>query len=143
DDALRALTVTPARLLGIDAMAGTIEVGKLANIVVVRGNDIFGDSARVREVFIEGVRYDVPAPRPGQERAQRDAAPTVAAGTWTGEIDGSNGLMAFTLTISGSGAQLTGQLATEMGNVALTGSQTGSDITLSGTFAPPGMNAIA
>src|SRR5690606_991831 len=41
DDALRALTVTPAELLGIDRLVGTIEQGKLANLVVVSGTDPF------------------------------------------------------------------------------------------------------
>src|SRR5205085_7500783 len=41
DEALRAATVTPAALLGVTAAVGTIEVGKLANLVVVTGNDLF------------------------------------------------------------------------------------------------------
>src|SRR4029079_14620740 len=41
DDALRAVTVTPATLLGINTLVGTIDVGKLANLVVVTGNDLF------------------------------------------------------------------------------------------------------
>src|SRR5471032_675976 len=41
DDALKASTVTPAAVLGISAAVGTIEVGKLANFLVVSGNDLF------------------------------------------------------------------------------------------------------
>jgi imidazolonepropionase-like amidohydrolase len=61
DDALRALTVTPARLLGLEQAVGTIEPGKLANLVVTRG-DLFAPDTRIRHVFVEGVRYDVPEP---------------------------------------------------------------------------------
>lgn len=56
DDALRATTVTPASLLGITAAVGTIEVGKLANLVVVSGNDLFA-ATPLKHVFIEGRLY--------------------------------------------------------------------------------------
>jgi imidazolonepropionase-like amidohydrolase len=143
EEALRALTVTPAELLGVSSIVGTIETGKLANLVVVNG-DIFDPKARIRDVFIEGVRYQIPAP---QERPQRganaaaDAA--VVTGEWVGEIDSPNGMMQFTLTISGADEELTGQLASEMGSVPLRGTQSGADITLSGTFTPPGGTALA
>jgi imidazolonepropionase-like amidohydrolase len=57
DDALRATTVTPAALLGISAAVGTIEVGKLANFVVVSGNDLFAAGVPIKHVFVEGRLY--------------------------------------------------------------------------------------
>ena len=57
DDALRAVTVTPAALLGVTAAVGTIEVGKLANVVVVNGNDLFSGSSSIKHVFVEGRLY--------------------------------------------------------------------------------------
>lgn len=57
DDALRATTVTPAALLGISAAVGSIEVGKLANLVVVNGNDLFAAGVPLKHVFIEGRLY--------------------------------------------------------------------------------------
>lgn len=54
DDALRAATVTPAALLGVTAAVGTIETGKLANLVVVTGNDLFAAANPIKHVFIEG-----------------------------------------------------------------------------------------
>lgn len=56
DEALRAATVTPAALLGITAAAGTIDVGKLANLVVVSGNDLFA-AVPIKHVFVEGRLY--------------------------------------------------------------------------------------
>lgn len=56
DDALRAATVTPAALLGITAAVGTIEPGKLANLVVVSGNDLFA-ATPIKHVFVEGRLY--------------------------------------------------------------------------------------
>src|SRR5258706_12610754 len=57
DDALKAATVTPAAVLGITAAVGTIEVGKLANFVVVTGNDLFAATNPIKHVFIEGRIY--------------------------------------------------------------------------------------
>ncbi|MEO7997865.1 MAG: amidohydrolase family protein [Gemmatimonadaceae bacterium] len=57
DEALRATTVTPAALLGISAAVGTIEVGKLANFVVVSGNDLFAAGVPLKHVFVEGRLY--------------------------------------------------------------------------------------
>ncbi len=57
DDALRATTVTPAALLGLTAAVGTIDVGKLANLVVVTGNDLFASGTPIRHVFVEGRLY--------------------------------------------------------------------------------------
>jgi imidazolonepropionase-like amidohydrolase len=56
-DALEATTVTPAMLLGISSAVGTIEVGKLANLVVVNGNDLFASGTPIKHVFIEGRLY--------------------------------------------------------------------------------------
>jgi imidazolonepropionase-like amidohydrolase len=57
DDALRAATVTPASVLGITAAVGTIEVGKLANLLVVDGNDLFAANNPIKHVFIAGRLY--------------------------------------------------------------------------------------
>jgi imidazolonepropionase-like amidohydrolase len=148
DEALRALTVSPARMLGIEGLAGTIETGKLANLVVVRGNDLFAPDAPIRDVFVEGVRYDVPAEtqrQRGREDAQnaRGAGTTDIAGQYVGEMDSPHGLVQFTFTLSGSGDRLRGRLSSEMGDIDLTGSQTGQDFVLTGTWTPPGMTALS
>ena len=46
-----------AALLGITAAVGTIEVGKLANLVVVTGNDLFASGSPIKHVFVEGRLY--------------------------------------------------------------------------------------
>jgi imidazolonepropionase-like amidohydrolase len=58
DDALRATTVSPAALLGISSAVGTIEAGKLANLVVVQGNDLFSANTVIKHVFVEGRLYE-------------------------------------------------------------------------------------
>lgn len=53
EEALKALTIYPARILGVDNLVGSLEVGKLANIVVWDDTPI-QLSSRVLKVFIEG-----------------------------------------------------------------------------------------
>jgi imidazolonepropionase-like amidohydrolase len=67
DDALKALTITPAQLLGVDRVAGTIEAGKLANLVVTEG-DLFDRAGRIRHVFVEGRKFDIRDTGPAQGR---------------------------------------------------------------------------
>jgi hypothetical protein len=148
DEALRAMTVTPARLLGLESALGTVEAGKLANLVVASG-DLFAADTKIRHVFVEGHHYPIRE----TERAARtgrgggaggaNAATPGVAGAWTGDIEGPSGMMPFTLTLSGSADQVTGELSSEMGAVALRGELRGTDLTLRGTASPPGMNAMA
>lgn len=142
DDALRALTVTPASLLGLDDVLGTVEAGKYANLVVVEG-DLFDKDGKIRHVFVEGERFDPPPPesRP-QRRAGEGDAEATATGTWTGSFEGPAGTMAYTMRLTGTPDALTGTLTTEMGDVALRGSLAGNGLTLSGTVEIPGMNPM-
>ena len=57
---LKAATINGARALGIDARLGSIEVGKLADLVVVHGNPL-DDIKAARDVSLvvkDGVAYD-------------------------------------------------------------------------------------
>lgn len=55
--ALRALTVVPARLYGVDRQMGTVEAGKTADLVVMSAD--FADSAaKVRYVFIDRSKFE-------------------------------------------------------------------------------------
>ncbi len=69
-DALAALTTIPARLCGLDAQLGSIEIGKLANLTVVDGS-YFIATNKVREVWIGGRVYRV-EPGPISEAAKAE-----------------------------------------------------------------------
>jgi imidazolonepropionase-like amidohydrolase len=53
EDALKAITLWPAELLGIADKVGSLDVGKLANVLVSRG-DPLDIRSEIRYVFIEG-----------------------------------------------------------------------------------------
>ena len=60
EDAVRALTLSPAEIFGVADRLGSIEKGKIANLVVTRG-ELFDDRTRVEMVFIDGKKH-TPAP---------------------------------------------------------------------------------
>jgi imidazolonepropionase-like amidohydrolase len=53
DDALRAVTLAPAEILGVSTLVGTLEVGRDGNLVVWSG-DPFEFSTQVVHVFVQG-----------------------------------------------------------------------------------------
>jgi hypothetical protein len=56
EDALRALTLSPAEIYGVADRVGSIEKGKIANLVLTKG-DIFENSTTVVMVFVDGKKY--------------------------------------------------------------------------------------
>jgi hypothetical protein len=61
-DAIRALTLSAAEIYGVADRLGSIEKGKIANLVVASG-DLFQERTEVKFIFIDGVKY-VPMPEP-------------------------------------------------------------------------------
>ena len=51
--ALEALTITPAKLVGVESEVGSLEVGKKANFLILDG-DPFAATTSIQRVFIEG-----------------------------------------------------------------------------------------
>lgn len=58
--ALRALTLDAAQIYGVQDRLGSLDSGKIANLVVTRG-DLLGDTPTIAHVFVDGRRFDVPA----------------------------------------------------------------------------------
>jgi imidazolonepropionase-like amidohydrolase len=54
EKAIAALTSNPAKICGIENFAGTIEKGKLANLVVVEGSTFFAKGAKISSTWIQG-----------------------------------------------------------------------------------------
>ena len=74
DAAIRALTINAARIAGVGERLGTLEHGKIANVIVTDG-DLFEDRTRVLHVFVDGrkVETEAPAPAAGRGRGRGNA----------------------------------------------------------------------
>jgi len=100
EQALKAVTTTPAELFDIDDRYGTVAVGKAASLVVADG-DLFRDAkAKIVETWVEGNRFVGPTPAVADLRGRRrvDLA------------DAKKGDELLTLVLEGTPEKLTGKL---------------------------------
>jgi imidazolonepropionase-like amidohydrolase len=77
-DALATATLEPARLVGVDERAGSIEAGKVADLVLVEGDPAkrIGDLRQTRVVMLDGRLMDADALRSAAGFAGRPKSPT-------------------------------------------------------------------
>jgi hypothetical protein len=136
DQALRAFTVAPAEILGVANRLGTIEVGKIANLTISRG-DLFADG-RVTQVFIDGRPYASPAAgmggggqgmRAGAADAGQPAAVGggMAAGTWQLSFNLGDRTSTATLLVTQEGERLSGKITSEIGEAPITDGRIGAN----------------
>jgi amidohydrolase family protein len=143
--ALRALTLSPAEIFGVADTLGSIENGKIANLIVADG-DLFDKKTKVKIVFVDGRKYEVREPlRPseppkgdltgkwklsfttpqGQEEATADLS-MQPDGTLTGNVVSDHG------TGSVFSGWVSGEKFSFMINITLEGGS--SDVLFTGTF---------
>jgi imidazolonepropionase-like amidohydrolase len=69
--AIRALTLDAARIAGAADRLGSLEKGKIANVIVTSG-DLFAEATRIRHVFVDGriVNIDVTEAPSGRGRGR-------------------------------------------------------------------------
>jgi hypothetical protein len=118
EQAVRALTLSSAEILGVNDRLGSIENGKIANLVLVRG-DLGDRGARVTQVFVDGRAVEVRAPTVANGNAG-------ASGTWalTVTVDGTDRTM--TLQVNQQGDQLRGTVQGAMGSSQISNASIGS-----------------
>jgi amidohydrolase family protein len=147
DVALRALTLGAAEILGVADRIGSIEPGKIANLVVTDG-DIFADATNVKWIFVDGRMYAAPpvveAPAGGAGRGGRGGAAggVDITGNWTMtySVQGSSQESTAALTMAADGT-ITGTLSSQMGTVPITrGHMNGNQFTISITVPMNGDN---
>lgn len=73
DDAMKAMTLAPAQMFGVADRLGSIEPGKIANLVVTKG-DFFDDKTQIQYLFIDGKKHE-PVP---ETPAVRTPAPATS-----------------------------------------------------------------
>ena len=112
DDALAAVTTVPAKIVGMEKQLGTIETGKIANLVITDG-ELFSAKSKVRETWVEGKRYEVKPAAAGELR-----------GLWSVNISTKSGADTARFDIAGeaesvSGSALKGNAKSKFSAVSL------------------------
>jgi imidazolonepropionase-like amidohydrolase len=99
ESALKALTTTPASLVGLSDRLGKIAPGMAGNLVVTDG-DLFAKQTKVVETWVDGRRFELDKP-----------PVTDVRGTWQLELTGTDDrVLKLNLKIAGTAKQLTGVL---------------------------------
>jgi hypothetical protein len=122
EDALRALTMWPAEIFGVADRTGSIEVGKIANLIITRG-DLFDRSQRLAYVFVDGRQMELRTPPAGAPGA-------TATGSWSVNVNLGSGPVAITLELQQEGDRLRGSMQGPLGSAELANATTtpGGDV---------------
>lgn len=135
EEALKALTLTPATIFGVEQVLGTLEPGKIANLTVTHGDIFIDEDAYVAHVFVDGLKESFDKPRPAAAGGSGSAA-----GTWTMSVAMMGEAVAGTMELTQDGSTVTGVLSVEGQTLDLEGTITGGVLELSGTI--PDMGAV-
>ena len=145
DAALRALTLSAAEIFGVADRLGSIENGKIANLVIADG-DLFEEKTKIKMVFVDGHRFEVREPEKPKEPPKGDITGkwklsyTTPEGPEESSADlamDKDGTVSGTLTSKrGTASIISGYLSVDRFsftiNIPIEGSP--ADVTFSGTF---------
>ncbi len=136
EEALRALTSNAAELFGVSEQLGSIESGKIANLVVMSG-DLWAKDSKIKHVFIDGNQLELKKETPAQpqrpggrgtpgrqvgqvgEGANTSSAAVEASGDWNLIVKSPQGDLNVKLTLRREGGSYSGTLNSPMGDAQL------------------------
>jgi hypothetical protein len=107
DAALAALTTDAATLMGVSQRLGSIEPGKIANLVV-SDQPYFEEKAKVRMVFVDGNPYEIEKSKPASGKAAN------VLGTWTYTVDSPQGKSTGRLVFRGDQSAPEGSITSDL-----------------------------
>ena len=113
DDALRATTLSPAKILGVDRQLGSLERGKIAN-VIVSDKPLFDEKAKVTRAFVDG--REIRLPKEDEKKADSAAAASPIDGTWSLTVRAPAGNVAISVTLRLEDGTLTGTYSGDRGS---------------------------
>ena len=144
-DAVRAMTLSPAEIYGVADRLGSIDKGKIANLVVTDG-DLFSEKTKIKLVFVDGERFEIREPEKPKDPPKGDLT-----GKWKLSYTTPDGPEESTADLSMAGdGSLSGTIASTRGtadlisgylsadkftftiNIPINGANT--DVVFSGTF---------
>jgi amidohydrolase family protein len=145
DAALRALTLTPAEIYRVADRLGSIENGKIANLVVTDG-DLFDEKTKIKMVFVDGKRFESREPEKPKDPPKGNIAGkwklayTTPEGAEESTLDvemATDGTLSGTTTSKrGTASIISGYLSADKFsftiNIPIEGNPT--DVVFSGTF---------
>ncbi|MGA2418714.1 MAG: amidohydrolase family protein [Candidatus Acidiferrum sp.] len=145
DAALRALTLSPAEIFGVADRLGSIEKGKIANLVITDG-DIFEEKAKIKIIFVDGHKFEPHEPTRPTDPPKGDitgkwklayTTPQGAEGSTADLTMASDGTITGTVTSPrGSATIISGYLSADKFsftiNIPIEGNPT--DVVFSGTL---------
>jgi hypothetical protein len=117
DDALRATTINPAKIIGIDRQLGSLDRGKIANIVVT-DKTIFEKEAKVKRIFIDGRESKVAA----EDEKKKPSGPATATsasgidGSWSLVVKTTSGDASISATFHVESGQISGTFSGDRGS---------------------------
>ena len=122
DAAIRAMTLSAAEIFGVDNRLGSIEKGKIANLVVSRG-DIFNKDKQITQIFVDGKLFeqkDKPKTPPSSLAAGTTAnALAQVGGNYTITIEIPGQPLPATLNLTQQEAVLSGNFQSQLGTVPI------------------------
>ncbi|MBX2965836.1 MAG: amidohydrolase family protein [Cyclobacteriaceae bacterium] len=118
DQALAALTTTPAQILGIADRVGTVDNGKIANLVI-SDKPYFNEKAKVRYVFVDGVLYKYEVKEEKKSDAKNAGGKKIDPnGKWSYTTETPQGNTSGTITIKSDGSGYAGTMTSSMSDRA-------------------------
>lgn len=118
DDALAALTTNAADLLGISAITGTLDEGKLGNVMVTNA-PYFEKDSQIKFVFVDGDKHEYEIKEKKKKSENATEASTEGAssivGTWNYSFTTPQGEQSGTMVIKKDGDFYTGVLTSDDG----------------------------
>lgn len=112
DEALRATTINPARIFGVDRQLGSLERGKIANVVIT-DKPIFAKDAKVTRLFIDGRELRLP---PADEKKDAPTPASAVDGTWALSVRAPQGNVSITVTLRAESGRISGTFSGDRGS---------------------------
>jgi imidazolonepropionase-like amidohydrolase len=115
DDALKATTINPAKIIGIDRQLGSLERGKIANLVIT-DKPIFDKESKVKRIFVDGRETKVPAEDEKKKTGTSEKTATTGVdGTWSFVVKATAGDVSISAMLHVENGQLSGTFSGDRG----------------------------